>query len=170
MTAKLVPEDIIISDATVLINFLETNSFSLLLNLFESRLHITDVVLGEVVRKKSELMKLIEKKKIVLHTTSIDMIAHLEKSFPGLNVGEASCLVLAKEKSWKVATDDSKAKMYIKKDLNKMYIVTTFDILVQCTQAGNINKKGALQLIKDMENKANFVFNQIEYDEFLNKL
>jgi len=114
MTAKLIPENILISDATVLINFLETDSFPLLLRLYKGRLHITDIVLGEVVGKRDVLNNAIKKRQIALHKTPIEMVAHLGKSFPGLDEGEASCLMIAKEKSWKIATDDGAAKNYIK--------------------------------------------------------
>lgn len=170
MVAKYIPENIVISDATVLINFLETDSFPLLLKLFKDKLHITDIVLGEVFRKKSVLNKAIKNKEIFLHKTSIDMIAHLGKSFPGLDEGEASCLILAKEKSWKIATDDGAAKNYIKKELNDLYIITTFNILVECINRGYINKSEAKNLIREMESKANFTYNQEDYKDFMNQI
>jgi len=60
--------------------------------------------------------------------------------------------------------------MYIKKELNPLYIVTTFNILADCVVSGYIKKKDAFQLIKDMEDKASFIFNKDEYNEFVRKL
>jgi predicted nucleic acid-binding protein len=107
---------------------------------------------------------------ITLHRTPLEMLSHLSRSFPGLDEGEASCLILAKEKSWKIATDDGAAKKYIERDLNATYIVTTFNILAECVELGYLTREKALGLISTMENEANFVYNTEDYDDFKRSL
>lgn len=170
MSAKLIPENVVISDATVLINFLNTGNFQILLNIFDGRLHITDIVLGEIKLIRSELDEAIKKKKVILHKIKIDQVKHLVRSFDKFNPGEASCFVLAKNKSWRIATDDSAAKIFIKQQLNPNYIITTFDILLEGINRRMIDKKNIQSILNDMETKANFIYNENEYKEFLNKL
>ena len=166
MTAKLVPENVIVSDATVLINFLETNSLGILIKTFSGRLHITDVVRGEIKHHHGELTKAIEAKQIMVHEVTIDEVKHLEKSYSNLHAGEASCIELAREKSWRVATDDGTAKGIIAKVLNPSYVVTTFDILLEAVRLG-LMKKGEVQpLLTKMEQQASFIYNEDEHKRF----
>jgi hypothetical protein len=82
--------------------------------------------------------------------------------------------MIAKEKSWRIATDGTvqqrKEKTYIKKELNPLYIVTTFNILAECVGLGYVKKKEVLLLIKEMEVQANFIYNKDEYDAFVRQL
>ena len=160
MVAKAVPENVIISDATVLINFLEIGEFRVLLKTFKGRLHITNVVRGEIRRNRKQLEDAIAKGEIEEHEIPVQHVQHLEKSFASFNAGEASCFVLAKENSWRVATDDGKAKEFVRTELGNAYVVTTFDILLEGIDFGVINKKDAESLLEEMESKAHFLYKQ----------
>lgn len=104
MTAKLVPDNVVISDATVLINFLETDSLEFLISLYAGRFHITNIVRGEVKRGREKLEKAIDQGQVIEHEIPLDEVVHLEKTFSNLHAGEASCIQLAKDRSWKIAT------------------------------------------------------------------
>lgn len=166
MVAKLVPEDIIISDATVLINFLNTGTFQLLLQAFERRLHVTDVVVGEIRMNRHELDAAIDAGSVVIHKTPIDKIEHLMKSFSDFHPGEASCFVLAKERSWKIATDDGAAKRFVAKDLGTAYVITTFDILLEMLSLGQLERSRVLDVVTRMENEAYFLYNEADFKKF----
>ncbi len=170
MVAKLVPENIIISDATVLINFLNTGTFQLLLQAFEGRLHVTDVVVGEIRMNRHELDVSIDTGSVVIHKTPIDKIEYLMRSFTHFHPGEASCLVLAKEKSWKMATDDGAAKQFVARDLGPAYIMTTFDILLEMVALGQLEKNRLLDVVTRMENEAYFLYTEADFKQFENRL
>ncbi|MDG6998842.1 MAG: hypothetical protein JRN15_06985 [Nitrososphaerota archaeon] len=123
MGAKLVPENIIVSDATVLINFIEAGALGILIETLSGRLHITNVVRGEVKRHTLELTKAIDEQQIIVHEITLEQVKYLEKSYSNLHAGEASCIELARENSWRIATDDGAAKAVITQMLNKTYVV-----------------------------------------------
>jgi predicted nucleic acid-binding protein len=134
MTIAYPSDDIVISDANVLINFLDSGNLDVLLQVFKGKLHITDVVQGEIKNSKTQLQKAIEEKIINVHRVPVDKVAHLVKSFYQFHAGEASCFLLAKEKGWCIATDDSAAKAHITKELGSFYIITTFDIILKAVR------------------------------------
>jgi len=166
MAAKLVPENVVISDATVLINFLNTGTFQLLLQIFEGRLHVTDLVRGEIKVNRKELDDAIANRQVLVHKVPIEQIEHLIRSYSEFHPGEASCFVLAKEQSWKVATDDTAAKQLLKRELGPSYVVTTFDILLQLVHFGRLGKVEALELLNRMEENAHFQFVSDEFKRF----
>jgi predicted nucleic acid-binding protein len=171
LVAKLIPDNVIISDATVLINFLEVGEFRILLKVFEGRLHITNVVRGEIRRNRQVLDDAIAKGKIEEHEISLEQVRHLEKSYSSFNAGEASCFVLAKEKSWRIATDDGMAKQFIRRELGNPYVVTTFDVLLEAIDLGFIKRKDAEPLLTQMEGRADFQYEgQEEYKAFMQAL
>lgn len=171
MVAKIVAENIIISDATILINFLEIGEFKVLLKTFHGRLHITDVVRGEIRRNRRELDEAIADGEVEEHQIPIEQVRHLEKSFSSFNAGEASCFVLAKQESWRIATDDGAAKAFVRRELGSPYVVTTFDILLEAIGLGIISKSQAESLLSEMEVKAHFVYKiQDEYKSFTQTL
>jgi predicted nucleic acid-binding protein len=170
MVAKLVRENILISDATVLINFLNTGTFQLLLEAFQGRLHVTDVVVGEIRTNRHELDAAIDVGSVVIHRTPIDKIDHLMKSFTDFHPGEASCFVLAKEKSWKIATDDGAAKRFVARDLGAAYVVTTFDILIEMVALGQLEKNRLLDVVTRMENEAFFLYTEADFQQFQARL
>lgn len=170
MSAKLIPDNVIISDATVLINFLNSGYFDLLIKIFENRLHITDIVRGEITQNNFELESAIKDGLIEEHKIPVEKINHLVKSFSNFDVGEASCFLLAKENNWKIATDDYAAKEFIKRELNPFYILTTFDILIEGINLRLIKKSDAVTIIKKMEDTAHFKFIDDEFKEFQKRL
>ena len=170
MVAKLVPDNIIISDATVLINFLGTGTFQLVLQSYAGQLHVTDAVVGEIKLNRHELNAAIDAGSVVLHRVPTDKIDHLIRSFSDFHLGEASCLVLAKEKSWKVATDDGAAKRFVTSDLGPVYLMTTFDILLEMVNLGQLEKGRALDLVTRMDTEADFLYPEDEFKEFKKRL
>jgi predicted nucleic acid-binding protein len=160
MVAKLVRENILISDATVLINFLNTGTFQLLLEAFQGRLHVTDVVVGEIRTNRHELDAAIDVGCVVIHRTPIT----------DFHPGEASCFVLAKEKSWKIATDDGAAKRFVARDLGAAYVVTTFDILIEMVALGQLEKNRLLDVVTRMENEAFFLYTEADFQQFQARL
>jgi len=102
MAAPLLPHNVVVSDATVLINFLDAGAFQLLLRVFSDRLHITDLVRSEVRRQDHDLQRAIDKQEIQVHKISLEQTRHLVRSFSNFNAGEASCFQLAKKNNWKV--------------------------------------------------------------------
>jgi len=165
-STKLVPENVIVSDATVLINFLETNTLGILIKTFSGRLNITDVVRGEIKHHHEELTKAIDEEKIMVHKVTIEQVKHLEKSYSNLHAGEASCIEIAKKKSWRVATDDGAAKGIIAKMLNRSYVITTFDILLEAVRLGALKRSEAQPLVAKMEQQASFIYNDDDYKKF----
>jgi len=107
---------------------------------------------------------------VVLHRVPTDKIDHLVKSFSEFHLGEASCLVLAKEKSWKVATDDGAAKRFVTSDLGPVYLMTTFDILLEMVNLGQLEKGRALDLVTRMDTEADFLYPEDEFKEFKKRL
>jgi len=170
MVAKLVPDNIIISDATVLINFLNTGTFQLLLQAFAGRLHVTDAVAGEVKLNRHELDAAIDAGSIVIHKIPIEKIDHLVRSFTGFHPGEASCFVLAKEKSWKIATDDGAAKRFVASDLGAAYLMSTFDILLEMVALGQLEKSRLLDVVTRMEKEADFLYSETNFKQFEERL
>lgn len=170
MPAKLVSENIIISDATVLINFLNTGTFQLLLQCYAGKLRITDAVVGEIKINRRELDAAIHSGSVAIHKVPLEKINHLTRSLTNFDLGEASCLVLAKEKSWKVATDDGAAKRLVKSDLGAAYLLTTFDILIEMVNLSLLEKGKVLDLVTRMETDANFLYPEDEFKEFKKRL
>jgi predicted nucleic acid-binding protein len=170
MAASHVPLDVIIADSTVLINFLETNRLDLLLKVFEGRLHITDIVRSETKHKARELSVALASGKIVEHTTDLERLAHLTKSFSSFDEGEASCLLLAKEQTWRIATDDGAARAYVTQQMGAAYVVSTFDILSAANSMGYLTKKQAISLVADMEANAHFQHTVSSYKTFISSL
>ncbi|MBF8295113.1 MAG: hypothetical protein HW389_1658 [Bacteroidetes bacterium] len=170
MVAKLVPENIIVSDATVLINFLNTGTFQLLLESFGGRLHVTDVVAGEVKHNRHELDTAVDAGSVVIHKIPVEKIKHLTKSFTGFHPGEASCFVLAKDKSWKIATDDGAAKRFVASDLGAAYILTTFDLLLEMVALGQLEKSRLLDVVTRMEKEADFLYSETDFKQFEERL
>ena len=80
MVAKAVPENVIISDATVLINFLEIGKFRILLKTFKGRLHITNVVRGEIRRNREELDEAITDGEINEHKIPLNKSTTLRRA------------------------------------------------------------------------------------------
>ena len=169
MTAGFPKDDIVISDATVLINFLETGHFDFLLTLYGGKLHITDAVLAEIKRNTSPLRQAITDHKIAVDPISLEEIDHARKTW-AFQAGEASCYQLAKRRSWKVATDDRAAKNAIEKDLGPAYIVTTFDILVVGVELSVISKSDALRILGEMESAAYFQYGPEDFKKFQDNL
>jgi predicted nucleic acid-binding protein len=170
MVARLVPENIIVSDATVLINFLSTSTFQLLLQAFGGRLHVTDAVVGEIKLNRYELDAAIDAGSVVIHKIPIDKIDHLMKSFADFHLGEASCLVLAKEKSWKIATDDGAAKRFVARDLGATYLMTTLDILLEMVALGKLEKSRTPDVVTRMEKEADFLYTETDFKQFEDRL
>jgi predicted nucleic acid-binding protein len=92
MAANFVPEDVIIADSTVLINFIESGQFALLLKVFEGRLHITDVVSAEIKRKRQPLAEAITSGKIIVHPTDIENLPRLVRQYSLLLLLIRACL------------------------------------------------------------------------------
>ena len=170
MTAKFVPDNIIIADSTVLINFIDSGHFDLLLDLFNGRLHITDIVKREVKKGKAQLQKAIDLGKIVVHPTDLQTLQHISRSFSAFDPGEASCFLLATARSWRVATDDGAGKAFVKQTLGSAYLVTTFDILLEARFSGKIDSKQALTIITEMSTLANFQYSNESFSKFKNQL
>jgi len=170
MSIAFPSDDIIISDANVLINFLDSGHFELLIKLFQGKLHITDTVRAEIKQHNSELDKAIEEGKVKVHKVPIEQVAHLAKSFENFQAGEASCFVLAKEKGWRIGTDDGAAKVFIRKELGMHYIFTTFDVLLKAVRLGIIKKTEVESVVDEMEKKANFFYGEEDYKKFSSEL
>ena len=170
MTAQLIPNNVIISDTTVLINFINSGHFDLLLKVFNKNLHITDIVRDEVITGRDVLEEAINKKEILVHSTDITTLAKLVNNFSSFDPGEASCLILAEKESWRVATDDGAAKSYISQKLGHLYILTTFDILMDAVNFGYISKVKAFSIVEEMRSKANFLFSDTTYKAFKDSL
>lgn len=170
MVAKLVPENVIVSDATVLINFLNTSTFQLLVQTFAARLHVTDAVVGEITLNRQELDAAIDTGSVVIHKVPMDQVNHLTKSFTAFHLGEASCFVLAKEKSWKIATDDGAARRFVSSELGAAYLVSTFDILLEMVTLGQLEKGRVFDVITRMEKEADFLYTEADFKQFEERL
>jgi predicted nucleic acid-binding protein len=170
MTAQLIPKNVIISDTTVLINFINSGHFDLLLKVFNANLHITDIVREEVITGRIVLEEAIKKKEIFVHPTDLTTLAKVVNNFSSFDPGEASCLILAEKESWRVATDDGAAKSYISKTLGHFYIITTFDILTDAVNFGYISKANAFSIVEEMRSKANFLYSDTTYKSFKDSL
>ena len=170
MTISYPPDNVIISDSTVLINFIESGQFKILLEVYQGGIHITTAVNGEVRYNRGELEAAINAGEIHVHDVPLEQVEHLCRSFSKFNLGEASCLELARENHWCVATDDGAAKGHIKTILGSVYVITTFDIVLRAVRMGFVSKKSASDVIKSMEDKANFLFSEATYREFLSNL
>lgn len=167
MTAKFIPENVIVADSTVLINFIESGNFSLLLRIFDGNLHITDVVRGEIRRNRHPLDQAINSGKIVVHSIDPSSLPRLLRQYQSFDAGEASCLVLAEEKSWRVATDDGAAKAHVTRRLGPQYVLSTFDILADALRLGLIKKDEAHMIVQAMEDRANFQYSEGQHKEFV---
>ncbi|MBM4169933.1 MAG: hypothetical protein FJ215_12380 [Ignavibacteria bacterium] len=133
-------------------------------------MHITDLVRSEVIHNDRDLQIAIDEHKVEVHKISLEEIQHLVKSFSNFDEGEASCFKLAKEKNWRVATDDGAAKALVRRELGNLYVVTTFDILLEAVDLGFLTKDQARQLIEDMASKADFQYSNQEFGGFIERL
>ena len=169
MTAGYPKDDIVISDATVLINFLEIGHFDILLTLYGGKLHITDAVLAGIRRNPSALRQAITDGKIHVDPISLDEIERATKIW-GFHAGEASCYGSQKQKSWRIATDDGHAKDVVRKDLGSLFIITTFDVIVEAVALSIIRKVDAIPLLDQMKSLAYFTYREGDFKKFQDDL
>ena len=123
-----------------------------------------------LVKNKAILEGAIADKKVSVHKIPTEKIEHLVKSYSNFHFGEASCFLLAKERSWCIATDDMAAKALVVRELGSLYVITTFDILLKAVQLGVLEKSEVGPVVADMEAKADFWFNKDDYQMFVSEL
>jgi predicted nucleic acid-binding protein len=160
---------IIIADANILINFIRINALYLLENLPEKKFGITPAVYEEILpgRGRERVDEAIQKGAIkVYRVESSQALALFYRYTETFGIGEASCLALAKEQGWILATDDRQCRNLAAKEIGKSRITGTVDLIRDAIETALLTITEADQLLVLLE-KENFKVKFKSFKEIL---
>ena len=156
------PETIVITDTSVLINFLVLDQVALLGQLPDRRFVVTDHVRAEVTEHFQDQLQRLEQaiaagvlEEIqVRELEEVQLFAQLTAS--GLGIGECSAIAVALHSEHALAIDDKRAIKKIKKFADAMRILTTEHLVVLLIQHGVVTIDQADAMKREWEQKHRF--------------
>lgn len=155
-------ESVVISDTSVLINFLVLDRAGLLAGLSTHRFVVTDHVRAEITDHYHEQLQRLEQAFTdrILEEISVDELADVqlfaELTAKGLGIGECSAIAVAVHRQLTLAIDDKQA---IKKVANLGFnvpILTTEALMVLLIQHGTLSVEQADAMKLEWENNHRF--------------
>lgn len=148
------PQLIVIADANILINFFRINVLYLLENLPKRQFAITPAVYEEILpgRGRERIDEAVHKGAIkVYRMESIHALRNFYGYIERLGIGEASCLALAKDRGWSLATDDRQCRLLAAKEIGGARITGTVDLIKEAIESGLLSIAEADQLLVLLE-------------------
>ena len=147
---------VVVCDTTVLINFLIVERLDLITQSPDYRFVVTEHAVGEVT-DAAQLGRL----KVALESGEIEQIDLVEPE--GLSIfaeiscflgsGEAAAIALAAQRTWRIATDDARARREVESRLGRGRLLTTPGILLQAIRNGAISAAQADEIKAKLETR-----------------
>ena len=138
-------ETVVITDTSVLINFLVLDRAGLLTGLSSHRFVVTDHVRAEITAHYHEQMQRLEHAFTdqILHEISVDKLAEMplfaELTSKGLGIGECSAIAVAVHRQLTLAIDDKQAIKKVASLGFNVPILTTQALVVLLIQHGTLS-------------------------------
>jgi predicted nucleic acid-binding protein len=155
-------ETVVITDTSVLINFLVLDQVELLSRLPSRRCVVTDHVRGEIREHYGEQLERLERafacnaiEEIrVTDLNEVQLFAQLTNI--GLGAGECSAIAVAMCRNLALAIDDKRAMKKIEKLAPELIVLTTETLVVLLIQDGVLTIEEADRMKRDWEEKYRF--------------
>ncbi|MFA6037802.1 MAG: hypothetical protein WC748_06775 [Legionellales bacterium] len=164
---------IVITDTSVLINFLNLDEIKLLAQI-SYKFMITEHVFSEVTEYYSIQLERLKKaiKEGHIEIIRVDQPEELELfekfSTPGrLGAGECSAIACAINRSYLLAIDDRRARKQALKLHPELKILTTQDLLIQLVKEKIITAQRADEIKRVLENRYRFTMNVNSFTEMV---
>lgn len=168
------PQDIIvITDTSVLVNFLVLDRVRLLASMSQRKFVVTDHVRAEVTAHYSEQLSRLEQafdsdmleEIAVRDLEEVELFASLTGT--GLGIGECSAIAVAVHRQLALAIDDKTAIKQVRKRWSEIAIFTTESLVVEMIREGILSVDEADAMKSDWEIKHRF---RLKFDSFGDKL
>lgn len=135
-------QTVVITDTSVLVNFLVLDRVSLLAGLKDHRFTVTEHVRAEITSHYSEQIQRLEQafKDQIINEIRVDDFLELklfaELSAMGLGIGECSAIAVAVNRGHVLAIDDKRAIKKLKSMGHSVLILTTESLIVRLVNEG----------------------------------
>lgn len=164
---------ILITDTSVLINFLKIDRVNLL-NLYPGKFVITDQVAAEITDTFPEQKKMLENAiaaeifevYIINDFSELKLFAELTLD-NRLGAGECSAIACAIHRGFALVIDDIRAKKQALKMKPDLEIITTRDIIVELIRLNTINIQEAEKIKDEWKSKCRFSLNPETFSDIL---
>lgn len=156
------PETIVITDTSVMVNFLALDRVELLARLPDYRFAVTDHVRAEVTAHYKDQLQRLEQAiaKGILQEISVTALEEVELfaklTATGLGVGECSAIAVASHRKHPLAIDDKRAIKKLTKLKIDLTIYTTESLVVLLIQNGALTVEEADAMKDDLERNHRF--------------
>ncbi|MCA9171503.1 MAG: hypothetical protein KDB23_27735 [Planctomycetales bacterium] len=156
------PETIVITDTSVLINFLVLDKMFLLAQLPETRFVVTDHVRAEITEHHEDQLARLEKAfaEGVLQEISVTDLAEVklfaQLTAVGLGIGECSAIAVASQRNHTLAIDDKRAVKKLRKLGIKVTVHSTETLMVALIHNGLISVPDADVMKREWEQHYRF--------------
>jgi predicted nucleic acid-binding protein len=157
------PPEIVLLDATVHLNFARVERLDLLARV-NARLHASPLVLDELrhwpkgttramqpLDLRAELGGSLVITQMATHE-ELGLFADLRERL-GLGRGESECFAIARARSWRVATDDGRARTLLARHGIAIDLTGTIAFVEQLASAGVVERPAATQLVALMKSR-----------------
>lgn len=163
----------VITDTSVLVNFLCLDKVSLLVALAGRKFVITDHVRAEITDHYPDQLRRLEQALVAGHLEEIAVTDISEVALfatlttTGLGIGECSAIAVAVIRNWAIAIDDKTACKRIAKLFPALTVLTTESLMVSLIQAGALTVAEADTMKSDWEMNYRF---RLSFGSFAEKL
>jgi len=159
----------VITDTSLLVNFLAIDRVDLLVALPASRFIVTDHVRSEVTEHYDEqlkrLVKAIDSGQLaeITVTDLVEVESFARLAATGLGTGECSAIAVAANRGYAIGIDDRTALKRIAKLYPAMTVLTTRSIMIELIQAGVLSVEQADAIKFDWQTNHRFA---LAFDSF----
>jgi len=166
-------ETIVITDTSILINFLVLDQIALLVSLPGKKFVITDHVRAEISDHFPQQLNRIESALAdeLLEEIKVDDFAELtlfaQLTGLGLGVGECSAMAVAIHRGHSLAIDDKRAVKKLRKQHSNVPVLTTEDLVVQLIRADLLSVATADAMKLHWEVNHRFLLKFESFDDLL---
>ena len=153
---------VVITDTSVLVNFLVIDRVELMVALPGQQFVVTDHVRGEITEHYPDQLLRLENalEAGVLSEISVTELAEVEAfaklTATGLGIGECSAIAVAAQRGYSIAIDDKTARKRIAKLYPAMVVLTTESIVVELIRGSVLDVASADAIKLDWEQNHRF--------------